>query len=155
MDRYYDSSGAQLCPYLGAKGGKLLPETMGSGCAFFDYNNDGHQDIFLINCCHWDPALVASDPTPMKLYRNDGKGSFTDVSKEAGLDVTVYGMGAACGDYDNDGNVDLYVSCLGENKLFKNEGGKFVDVTANTGVEVMPRRGVLRVVGLTLIRITT
>ena len=127
-------SGLNFVHTSGAKGEKLLPETMGSGCAFLDYNNDGHQDILLVNCCHWDPALVASDPTPIKLYQNDGKGSFTDVTKETGLEVTVYGMGVACGDYDNDGNVDLYISCLGENKLFKNENGKFVDVTSSAGV---------------------
>ena len=127
-------SGLNFVHTSGAKGDKLLPETMGSGCAFLDYNNDGHQDILLVNCCHWDPALVASDPTPLKLYQNDGKGSFTDVTKQTGLEVTVYGMGVACGDFDNDGNVDLYISCLGENKLFKNENGKFVDVTSNAGV---------------------
>ncbi|MFN7289999.1 MAG: FG-GAP repeat domain-containing protein, partial [Pirellula sp.] len=127
-------SGLNFVHTSGAKGDKLLPETMGSGCAFLDYNNDGHQDILLVNCCHWDPALVASEPTPIKLYQNDGKGSFTDVTKQAGLEVTVYGMGVACGDYDNDGNVDVYISCLGENKLFKNENGKFVDVTGSTGV---------------------
>lgn len=127
-------SGLNFVHTSGAKGDKLLPETMGSGCAFFDYNNDGHQDILLVNCCHWDPVLVASDPTPIKLYQNDGKGSFTDVTKETGLEVTVYGMGVACGDYDNDGNVDLYISCLGENKLFKNENGKFVDMTSSAGV---------------------
>lgn len=122
----------------GAAGDKLLPETMGSGCAFLDYNNDDHPDILLINGCHWDPAQVASDPTPLKLYQNDGKGNFTDVTKEVGLEVTVYGMGVACGDFDNDGYVDVYVTCLGENKLFKNENGKFVDVTASAGVAGKP-----------------
>jgi enediyne biosynthesis protein E4 len=128
------SAGIEFTHVSGATGEKLLPETMGSGCAFFDFDSDGDSDILLINCCHWDPAKVASDPTPMKLFQNDGKGNYKDFTKEAGLDVTVYGMGVACGDYDNDGKVDLFISCLGSDRLFHNEGGRFVDVTQSAGV---------------------
>ena len=129
-----ESAGIDFKHFSGATGEKLLPETMGSGCAFFDYDGDGDADILLINSCHWDPAKAAAEPTTMKLYENDGQGNFRDVTQAAGLDVTVYGMGVACGDYDNDGQVDLFVSCLGSDKLFHNAGGRFVDVTQSAGV---------------------
>ena len=76
---------------------------MGSGCAFFDFDGDADADILLINSCHWDPTKVAANPTPMKLYQNDGRGKFQDVTQAAGLDLILYGMGVACGDDDNDG----------------------------------------------------
>ena len=119
----------------GATGEKLLPETMGGGCAFLDYDNDGDQDILLVNSCHWPWDNSPVDrPPPQALYRNDGDCHFTDVSKEAGLDVTFYGQGVAVGDYDGDGDLDLFFSAVGPNRLFRNDGGKFVDVTAETGV---------------------
>ncbi len=119
----------------GALGEKLLPETMGSGCAFLDFDNDGDQDILLINACHWDKARAAAEPSTLKLFANDGKGVFSDATEQAGLgSVNVYGMGVACGDYDNDSRVDLFISCLGFDMLFHNEGGKFVDVTQSAGV---------------------
>lgn len=119
----------------GALGEKLLPETMGSGCAFLDFDNDGDQDILLINACHWDKARAAAEPSTLKLFANDGKGVFSDATDQAGLgSVNVYGMGVACGDYDNDGRVDLFISCLGSDMLFHNEGGKFIDVTQSSGV---------------------
>jgi hypothetical protein len=122
----------------GAYGDKLLPETMGSGCAFFDYDNDGDQDIVFVNSCRWpwDPRDVGKDraqPTPA-VYRNDGDCRFVDVTKDVGLDVTFYGMGVACGDYDNDGDTDLFFTAVGKNRLFRNDGGKFVDVTDEAGV---------------------
>lgn len=122
----------------GAYGDKLLPETMGSGCAFLDYDNDGDQDIVFVNSCRWpwdsrDASKDRSPPT-QTLYRNDGECHFADVTKEVGLDVTFYGMGVACGDYDNDGDTDLFFTTVGKNRLFRNEGGKFVDVTNDAGV---------------------
>ncbi len=113
-----------------ARGEKLLPETMGSGAAFLDYDGDGDQDLFLVNSDHWPNARVSPGPTHA-LYRNDGKGRFEDVTREARLDRTAFGMGVAVGDYDNDGDPDLYVTGLGGNTLFRNDGmGHFDDATA-------------------------
>ena len=112
----------------GMAGEKLLPETMGSGVAFLDYDNDGDPDLFLVNSCPWPDAKAGAKPTQC-LYRNDGSGRFTDVTKEAGLDKTFFGMGVAVGDYDNDGDSDLYVTAVGGGRLFRNDAGKFVDVT--------------------------
>ncbi|MGO9274045.1 MAG: CRTAC1 family protein [Terriglobia bacterium] len=112
----------------GAFGKKYLPETLGSGCAFFDYDNDGWLDILLINSMDW-PGHVHGRTT-MTLYRNDRRGGFTDVTRTAGLDVEMYGIGVAVGDYDNDGFADLYVTCYGQNHLFHNNGnGTFTDIT--------------------------
>ncbi len=112
----------------GAFGKKFLPETMGAGCAFLDYNNDGWQDILLINGMDWRGHRRG--PSYPALYRNNKNGTFTDVTREAGLAVEMYGMGVAVGDYDNDGFEDIYISCLGPGHLFRNLGnGKFVDVT--------------------------
>ncbi|HEY3392884.1 MAG TPA: CRTAC1 family protein, partial [Lacipirellulaceae bacterium] len=120
-----------------ATGGKLLPETMGGGCAFFDFDNDGDQDLLLVNSLDrwpWDKQPSETAATSA-LYRNDGRGNFTDVTAGSGLDVSLYGMGAAVGDYDNDGNVDVFISALGTNRLFHNEGeGKFRDATDVAGV---------------------
>ncbi|MFY7877299.1 MAG: FG-GAP repeat domain-containing protein, partial [Pirellula sp.] len=130
-----ESSGIRFQHINGATGEKLLPETMGSGCAFWDYDSDGDQDILLINSCPWPHNQPESGTnSTLGLFANDGKGNFTDVTKEVGLDVSVYGMGAACGDYDNDGRVDLFVSCLGPDKLFRNVDNKFVDVTEQAKV---------------------
>lgn len=122
----------------GAYGDKLLPETMGSGCAFCDYDGDGDQDIVFVNSCRWpwDPRDIGKDrPQPTQaVYRNDGLCRFVDVTKEVGLDVTFYGMGVACGDYDNDGDTDLFFTAVGQNRLFRNDGGRFIDVTGNAGV---------------------
>ncbi len=113
-----------------ARGDKLLPETMGSGAAFLDYDGDGDQDLFLVNSDHWPDAKVNERPTHA-LYRNDGKGHFEDVTKDARLDRTAFGMGVAVGDYDNDGDPDLYVTGVGGNALFRNDGqGHFDDATA-------------------------
>ncbi len=122
----------------GAYGDKLLPETMGSGCAFLDYDSDGDQDIVFVNSCRWpwDARDLGKDrPQPTQaVYRNDGECRFTDVTQEVGLDVTFYGMGVACGDYDNDGDTDLFFTAVGKNRLFRNDGGKFVDATDVAGI---------------------
>jgi hypothetical protein len=119
----------------GAAGEKLLPETMGGGCAFFDFDNDGDQDLLLINSRRWpwDPRPVQA-PATSALYRNDGHGEFENVTAGSGLDVSLYGQGVACGDFDNDGRVDVFVSALGANRLFRNVGdGTFEDVTDAAG----------------------
>ncbi|MBO0910890.1 MAG: CRTAC1 family protein [Acidobacteria bacterium] len=117
----------------GAYGGKLLPETLGSGCAFLDYDRDGWQDILLVNSMDW-PGHRRERST-LKLYRNNRNGTFTDVTRSAGLDVEMYGMGVAVGDYNNDGFPDILITCVGENRLFKNTGrGTFVDVTHSSGL---------------------
>ena len=117
----------------GAYGGKLLPETLGSGCAFLDYDGDGWQDILLVNGMDW-PGHAHSRST-LKLYRNNRNGTFTDVTRSAGLDIEMYGMGVAVGDYNNDGFPDILITCVGQNRLFKNTGrGRFVDVTHSSGL---------------------
>ncbi|MCS6886313.1 MAG: CRTAC1 family protein [Acidobacteriota bacterium] len=116
----------------GAFGKKYLPETMGSGCAFLDYNGDGWQDIFLVNSTSWPERKGLRGY--LALYRNDRNGRFTDVTEETGLKVELYGMGVAAGDYDNDGDVDIYVTALGQDRLFRNNGGSFEDVTLAAGI---------------------
>jgi enediyne biosynthesis protein E4 len=118
----------------GAFGKKYLPETMGSGVCFIDYDNDGWQDIFLVNSMDW-PGQKAGAPSYPALYHNNHDGTFTDVTRTAGLAVQSYGMGCAVGDYDNDGFDDLYLTAVGSSHLYHNQGnGKFVDVTAKAGV---------------------
>ena len=117
----------------GAYGGKLLPETLGSGCAFLDYDGDGWQDILLVNGRDW-PGHQRQRST-LALYRNNRNGTFTDVTKAAGLDVEMYGMGVAVGDFNNDGFPDLFITCVGQSRLFRNTGrGTFVDVTRASGL---------------------
>jgi len=120
----------------GAYGDKLLPETMGGGVAFFDFDNDGAPDLLFINSTYWPWHIPdGSKPTTHALYHNDGKGRFSDVTAGSGLDVSFYGMGVAIGDYDNDGLEDVFITAVGGNHLFHNEGnGKFKDVTAAAGV---------------------
>lgn len=157
----------------GAFGLKLMPESAGSGCAFLDYDNDGYQDIFLVNSRDWTDAEIADykngkwlpselnyhkfhqqkgnnaraltkwvPPRPKRqhstgaLYRNNGDGTFRDVTQGSGLDIEMFGMGAAVGDYDNDGRADLYVTGYGRNYLFHNQGhGKFKEVATAAGVK--------------------
>ncbi len=121
---------------------KYLPETMGGGVAMLDYNNDGLLDLFFVNgAALLDPMLSGklpdkSDPKYWnRLYRNNGNGTFTDVTAQAGVQGTGYGMGVAVADYDNDGFADLYVTNVGRNILYHNNGnGTFSDVTASAGV---------------------
>ena len=128
-------AGIDFSHVTGAYGDKLLPETMGSGTAFLDYDNDGDQDLLLINSDFWPDHVDAGVPRPtMKLYANDGSGQFTDVTLAAGLAVPMYGMGVAAGDYDNDGDTDIFVTAYGLNRLFRNDGGHFIDTTKETGV---------------------
>jgi hypothetical protein len=126
-------AGIQFHHNSGAFGGKFLPETMGSGCAFLDYDRDGWQDVLLINGADW-PGHKKSRTT-LRLYHNNGNGTFTDVTARSGLDVEMYGMGVAVGDYNNDGFPDILVTCVGQNRLFRNTGkGTFVDVTNAAGL---------------------
>lgn len=126
-------AGIQFQHNSGAYGGKLLPETLGSGCAFLDYDADGWQDILLINGMDW-PGHKRQRST-LKLYKNNRNGTFTDVTSRAGLDIEVYGMGVAVGDYNNDGFPDILITCVGQNRLFRNTGkGSFVDVTRASGL---------------------
>jgi hypothetical protein len=117
----------------GAFGKKYLPETIGAGCAFIDYDHDGWQDIILVNSMNWPEQKGAK--SYLALYHNNKDGTFTNVTGQAGLGVQMYGIGVAVADYDNDGNDDIYITCVGPNHLFRNlGGGKFQDVTARAGV---------------------
>ena len=129
------AAGIDFIHQTGAYGERLLPETMGGGVAFFDYNDDGQQDLLLINSDHWPWQPAPSERPTSRLYRGRGDGTFEDVSVQTGLDLTLYGMGAAVGDYDADGRVDILVTALGENRLLRNiDGERFVDVTSRVGV---------------------
>jgi enediyne biosynthesis protein E4 len=126
-------AGIRFTHNTGAFGKKYLPETMGPGVAFIDYDNDGWPDIFLVNSMDW-PGHVQKHTTP-KLYHNNHDGTFTDVTHKAGLDIEMYGMGVAVGDYDNDGYDDLFVTAYGQSHLFHNNGnGTFTDVTQKVGL---------------------
>jgi enediyne biosynthesis protein E4 len=127
------ASGIKFRHVNGAFGKKYLPETVGSGGGFLDIDNDGWQDVMLVNSMAW-PSRPGTPSYPA-LYRNNHDGTFTDVTRTAGLAVQMYGMGVAAADYDNDGNVDIYVTALGPNHLFRNlGGGRFKDVTSTAGV---------------------
>jgi hypothetical protein len=118
----------------GAFGKKWLPETMGPGCAFIDYDNDGYPDILLVNGEDW-PGHARSGATTPKLYHNNQDGTFTDVTRAAGLAVPMFGFGVAVGDFDNDGFDDLFITAIGQSHLFHNNGnGTFTDVTQSAGM---------------------
>ena len=113
---------------------RQLPETVGAGCAFFDYDNDGWMDIYFVNS---GPSDFYTPPSALKngLFRNNRDGTFADVTDKAGVAGGRFGMGVAAADYDGDGNVDLYVTNYGPNILYRNNGnGTFTDVTEKAGV---------------------
>ncbi len=126
------AAGIKFVHNSGKAGKKYLPETLGSGCAFFDEDGDGWPDILLVNGKDWTPRGRKTLPA---LYRNNRNGTFTNVTAGSGLDVEMYGFGVAIGDYDNDGRDDVYVTALEGDHLFHNEGGgRFRDVTRASGI---------------------
>ena len=126
------AAGISFTHNSGRAGKKWLPETMGSGCAFFDFDGDGWADILLLNSKDWAPRGRKSLPA---LYRNLGNGKFQNVTLGSGLDVEMYAIGVAVADYDNDGRDDLYITALEGDRLFRNLGtGKFSDVTKAAGI---------------------
>ncbi len=135
-----EDAGIEFVHKNGAAGEKLLPETMGSGVAFFDFDNDGDQDLLFVNSTRWpwDKATNNEPPGTAALYRNDttpgGEIRFVDVTAGSGLNVPIYSMGVAIGDVDADGLLDVYLTAVGPNYLFKNLGaGRFKDVTTESG----------------------
>lgn len=156
-----EQAGINFLHVNGAAGEKLLPETMGGGCAFLDYNLDGHPDLLFVNSKPWDRDIDTNSarsragdlPAVVSLFENDGKGKFRDVTSIVGLDSVAYGQGVAVGDFDNDGDPDIFVSgvsesasqtlqagganagkTLGPHRLFQNVGGRFTDISASSGV---------------------
>ena len=122
-----DVSGIEFQHFTGATGARYMPETMGAGCAFLDYDTDGNLDILLANGTSLTRPNAAHTP---RLYRNTGDGQFVDVTEAAGLDVSMYGMGITAADYDNDADLDIYFTNVGENRLFRNNGDRtFTDVS--------------------------
>jgi hypothetical protein len=134
------AAGLAFSRFNGAEGEKLLPETMGGGGAFLDFDADGDADLLLINGTAWPWAKSPPSPKPTHaLFQNDGTGRFQAATAGSGLDVGSQGMGVACGDFDNDGLVDVFIANVGTNLLFKNlGGGKFQDITASAGVAGSP-----------------
>ena len=127
------SAGIEFTHNSGRAGKKWLPETMGSGCAFFDFDGDGWPDVLLLNSKDWTAKSRKSLPA---LYRNQGNGTFRNVTAGSGLDVEMFAMGLAVADYHNDGREDLYITAVEGDRLFHNEGGgKFKDVTAAAGIK--------------------
>lgn len=130
-----EESGIDFVHFSGASGDRLLPETMGGGVALFDFDNDENLDVLFVSGMPWP-----GDPRPerftssLRLYTGRGDGSFEDVTEAAGLSVELAGMGVAVGDIDNDGWVDLFVTCVGPNRLFRNDRGRFVEVTEAAGL---------------------
>ncbi|MFK7738607.1 MAG: FG-GAP repeat domain-containing protein, partial [Pirellulaceae bacterium] len=128
-------SGIDWIHESGMEGEKLLPETMGGGVAFLDYDRDGDEDLLFVGGKSWDWSDNPNpDPQSLCLYQNDGSGNFENVTSETGLDIPLYGMAPVVGDIDNDGWPDLFVSAVGSNRFFKNNEGKFVDMTEQSGL---------------------
>ena len=129
-----DASGVDFVHNTGAFGEKWMPESVASGCILFDYDGDGRLDMLFQNGTFWEGHEQEGPiPTP-KLYRNLGAMQFEDVTAAVGLDVPIYGMGGTAGDYDGDGDADLYLTTVSNNVLFRNDGGRFRDVTREAGV---------------------
>jgi len=128
------AAGIAFTHETGAFGKKWMPETMGSGGGFFDYDNDERPDIFLVNSSYWRGHEKNKQTPAPRLYRNLGNGRFKDVTSEARLGFSIYGMGCSFGDYDSDGDPDIYLTAVGTNKLLRNDGGRFTDVTNDAGV---------------------
>ena len=128
------SSRLKFTHFTGAFGRKYLPETLGSGVAILDVDNDGRQDVLLISGTAW-PDQPRIEGATARLFRNVGSGAFEDITEKSGLGVPMYGMGAAAADYDNDGHQDVLVTAIGQSRLFRNSGGgQFVDVTERAGL---------------------
>jgi enediyne biosynthesis protein E4 len=128
-----DRAGIRFTHRSGHREKFYLPEIMGGGAALFDMDNDGDLDLYLVQSGNLFAPADKRDGN--RLYRNRGDGTFEDVTSGSGSDVAGYGMGVAAGDFDNDGNVDLYVTNFGRNVLLKGDGrGHFTDVTAKAGV---------------------
>jgi hypothetical protein len=125
-------AGVRFTHNSGRAGRKWLPETLGAGVAWLDADGDGWRDLLFVNGRDWAPK---GRRTTAALYRNDTRGGFVDVTKGSGLDVELYGIGVAVGDYDNDGRSDVYLTALEGDRLFRNVGGgKFADVTKASGI---------------------
>jgi hypothetical protein len=119
----------------GAFGRKWMPETLGSGGGFLDYDGDGWPDIFLVNGSPWPGRAAGAERTSkQRLYRNLSGTGFADVTEEAGLDLSLYGMGATFADYDGDRDIDVYITGVGDSRLLRNDGGRFTDVSTSAGV---------------------
>lgn len=134
-----EAAGIDFVQFNGAYGDKLLPETMGGGLAFLDYDADGDSDLLFTNGAPWPFAAerypADLGPTPPRLYANDGSGRFEDVTEAAGLgSIQMQGMGVATGDYDGDGRVDVFLTAVGPNRLLRNTGGAFEEVTDAAGL---------------------
>ena len=127
-------AGIDFVHETGAFGEKWMPETMGSGCALFDGDGDGDLDLLLLNGRWWPGHEKAERAPTQRFYENLGDGRFADKTREVGLDIGLYAMGATAGDYDGDGDIDLYLTALGDNMLLRNDDGRFVDNTAAAGV---------------------
>ena len=132
-----ESAGIDFVHFNGAYGDRMLPETMGGGVAFFDYNGNGHQDLLFVNGDRWPFAPESDAPRPngLRLFENDGSGHFREVTTAVGLDsIHLQGMGAAVADYDGDGRIDIFATAVGRNRLFRNTAEGFVEVTDSAGV---------------------
>lgn len=129
-----EAAGIGFVHINGAYGERLMPETIGSGAAFLDYDRDGDQDLLLVNSRYWEGHEPTGAAPALALYANDAAGHFTEVTAAAGLALNLYGMGVAVGDADGDGWDDIYLTTLNDNRLLRNLGGRFEDVTSSAGV---------------------